>query len=275
MTTLSAKPLCVSDTGFNDIAAARNLQFIAHICTSAATFWTYDFVCSPHEECTFLLRSRWTKVKGFYIIARYVLFVLIIVDLCLTLAPNENLKKCQILGNIYIFVAVISLTFSECISPYPRHRCPPDEIHTGFFILRTYALWNNNRIVLVAMLSALFATVVSSIGILLVAGATSVVMTSTIPGIPGCFRSPPVVRFFLPFIIVFVFVFQLGLVCLTIIRVIQSWRSANSALYPMLVKHNIFYYACSLLSVLISDDYCFKSILGYERSSANTSVYGL
>ncbi|KAG1840617.1 hypothetical protein F4604DRAFT_1961346 [Suillus subluteus] len=95
------------------------------------------------------------------------------------------------------------------------------------------------------MLSALFATIVSSIAIFFVAGATTDVMISTIPGIPGCFRSPHVVRFFLPFILVFVF--QLGLVCLTITRVIQSWRSAKSPLYAMLVKHNIFYHVCGLL----------------------------
>jgi len=212
----------------DDIAVARNLQFLAYICTSVATFWTYDFVCSFHKEWTFLHRSHWTKVKGLYIITRYVPFVLIIVDLCLALTPNTNPENCQILGNMFTYFRMISLTLSEC-----------------FFILRTYALWNNNRIVLVAVLSAFFATIVSSISLLLVAGATSDVMTSTIPGIPGCFRHAHVVQFFLPFILVFVF--QLGLVCLTIIRAIQSWRSSKGLLYIMLVKHNIFYYACGLL----------------------------
>ncbi|KAG1840618.1 hypothetical protein F4604DRAFT_1766385 [Suillus subluteus] len=73
--------------------------------------------CST-RKWTFLLRSRWTKVKGLYIFARYIPFVLIIVE-CLALAPNENHKKCQILGNFCTYVGVISLTFSECISPYP------------------------------------------------------------------------------------------------------------------------------------------------------------
>ncbi|KAG1836967.1 hypothetical protein DFJ58DRAFT_157394 [Suillus subalutaceus] len=123
----------------DDIATARNLQFLVYIYISTATFWTYDFVCSLQEEWTFLLRSRWTKVKGIYVIARYVPFVIIILDLCLTLGQNKNPKECQILSNISAFFAVISITFSEC-----------------FFILRIYALWNNNRIVLVTMLSALF-----------------------------------------------------------------------------------------------------------------------
>ncbi|KAG2100060.1 hypothetical protein BD769DRAFT_1510325, partial [Suillus cothurnatus] len=83
----------------------------------------------------FLRRSRWTKVKALYIIARY---------------------KCKILVNIYSSLGVISLTCSEC-----------------FFVLRTYALWNSNRIVLVAMLSALFAIIASFIGICFSAIATS------------------------------------------------------------------------------------------------------
>ncbi|KAG2067973.1 hypothetical protein BDR04DRAFT_1144084 [Suillus decipiens] len=227
----------------DEIAAARNLQFLAYISTSTATFWTYDFVYSLHEEWTFLLQSRWTKVKGLYIIARYLPFVLIVTGL-LALAPNEEPETCQIFNSISAFVGLMSLTFSEL-----------------FFVLRTCALWNNNRIVLLGALSALFATVVSSISILLVAGASSDVTTSAIPGIPGCSRTSYDVQLLLPFILVFVF--QLGLVCLTMIRVIQRWRSVKGPLYVMLVKHNIFYYACGLLfsvvnvllPILILDEY--------------------
>ncbi|KAG1808701.1 uncharacterized protein BJ212DRAFT_645957 [Suillus subaureus] len=76
------------------IATARNSKLLAYIYTSTATFWTYDFVFLLHEEWTFLLRSRWTKVKGLYIIARHVPFVLIIVDLCLASTQNENPEVC-------------------------------------------------------------------------------------------------------------------------------------------------------------------------------------
>ncbi|KAG2110053.1 hypothetical protein BD769DRAFT_1642818 [Suillus cothurnatus] len=227
----------------DDIATAGNLQLLAYIYASTATFLTYDFVCSLHEEWTFLLQSRWTKVKGLYVIVRYVPFVLIILDLCLALTPNENPEDCQILSDIFAFFAVVSLAFSEC-----------------FFILRTYALWNKNRILLIAMLSALVAIVVSSICIVLVIGTTSDVTTGAIPGIQGCSRSPHgFPSSVLPLILMFMF--QLALACLTIARAIQSWRSANGPLYTMLVKHNIFYYACALLfstvnvlsSILLSD----------------------
>ncbi|KAG0701929.1 hypothetical protein DFH29DRAFT_924602 [Suillus ampliporus] len=86
------------------VTAARSLQTFT--VSSAATFWTYDYTCSLHQELTFLLRSHWTK-------------------------------KCQMLNNICSCFSFISIICSEC-----------------FFIIRTYTLWNNNKIVLGGMLIA-------------------------------------------------------------------------------------------------------------------------
>ncbi|KAG2067969.1 hypothetical protein BDR04DRAFT_1233063 [Suillus decipiens] len=166
----------------------------------------------------------------------------------LALAQNENPKKCQTWTNISASLGAISLIFSE-----------------SFFVLRAYALWNNNKIVLVAMLSALFAVFVSSIFVLLF--DSGVTTPSAFPGIPGCYQSSQGVRLFSPFVLVFVF--QLGLACLTMIRAMQSWRSAKGPLYVMLVKHNIFYHACGLLfsvmnalfPILVLDEYLVYSSL--------------
>ncbi|KAG2137026.1 hypothetical protein DEU56DRAFT_353692 [Suillus clintonianus] len=140
--------------------------------------------------------------------------------------------QCRLLISVYSGFAVISLTCSEC-----------------FFVLRTYALWGSGRVVLVAMLSTLFATIISFIGIWFTAIATSqYITTSAIPGttgITGCYRTSSSVQLYLPFILLFVF--QLGLVSLTLTRATQSWRSTRCSIHTVLVKHNIFYYACGLL----------------------------
>ncbi|KAG1728322.1 hypothetical protein EDB19DRAFT_162510 [Suillus lakei] len=73
-----------------------------------------------------------------------------------------------------------------------------------------------------------------------------VVMTSAIPGITGYYWSSTGVQFFMPFLLLFIF--QLGLVTLTLVRVVQGWRSAKGHLHAIMVKHNIFYYAWGLLS---------------------------
>ncbi|KAG2132902.1 uncharacterized protein EDB93DRAFT_890711 [Suillus bovinus] len=230
-----------------DISLATSLQRLVYLYMSMTTLWTYDYACSLHEEWTFLRRSRLTKVKALYIVTRYLPFFLITMYLCRTLmssrtifsityrrvlfsvnfTPNRTSNKCQILIDIYSSLSQISLTCSEC-----------------FFMLRTYALWNNNKIVLVIMLSTAFAMVVTSISIRFIIISTSYVTTSGIPGIPGCSGSSSGVLYYMSFI--FLFVFQLGLFSLTLIRAVQSWRSANGPLQAVLVKHNMYYYACGL-----------------------------
>lgn len=210
----------------DDVATAKSLQFLMYTSASMAALWTYDYACQLHEELTFLFRSRWTMVKGLYIITRCVPFLLLIADLYLYFAPIKNPNKCQIVIIIYSCLSVISIVSSE-----------------SFFVLRTYALWNNNRIVLAAMLSASFAAVVASVVIYFATANASHVTISAIPGIRGCYRADAV-KVSIMFILLLAF--QLGLVSLTIIRAVQSWRVVNSPLYDILVKHNIFYYICAL-----------------------------
>ncbi|KAG2360280.1 hypothetical protein BDR07DRAFT_165019 [Suillus spraguei] len=216
----------------NDIKTARTLQYLAYVCTALITLWVYDYICSLHDEWTFLLRSRWTIVKYLYVTARYVPIFLIAAYICQVFIPDESPKTCKMFINIFSCFVVISLTCSEC-----------------FFVLRTYALWSNNRTVLVVMLSTLFAVIVSFVGIWFSDVATSQYFTSSvipgIPGITGGYRTSSSVQLYLPFVLLFMF--QLGLLCLTLIRAIESWRLAKCPLYAALVKHNIFYYMCGLL----------------------------
>ncbi|KAG0696912.1 hypothetical protein DFH29DRAFT_948905, partial [Suillus ampliporus] len=128
---------------------------------SAATFWTYDYVCSLHQELTFLLRSRWTKVKGLYIATRYTPFLLFTGHLYLNFIPNDDPNKCQTLNNI-----------CSC-----------------FFIIRTYALWNNNKIVLGGMLSAFFVSPMPSPHPTLVAATSPQEASSSSYRLFSCSRS--------------------------------------------------------------------------------------
>ncbi|KAG1760940.1 hypothetical protein EDD22DRAFT_898931 [Suillus occidentalis] len=164
----------------DDIAAARSLQIAT----------TYDYACSLHEEWTFLLQPPWSKVKGLYIVARYIPFAFLIANLYMSFTPNENPGKCQVLGNIGSVFGIASVMFSEC-----------------FFILRTYALWNNNRIVLVAMLSTFFIVFVSSVGISFVTTESTPYASSAIPSITGCYQSS-ISLLFIPYLLFSMF--QLG-----------------------------------------------------------------
>ncbi|KAG1895631.1 uncharacterized protein F5891DRAFT_1251255 [Suillus fuscotomentosus] len=121
----------------------------------------------------------------------------------------------------------------------------PDPIHPGFFILRTCALWNNNRILLAAILVTAFTFLGASIGITFATTAPATYAISAIPGITGCYQSSSSLQLFIPFLLLCAF--ELGLMTLTLIRAIQSWRQNPSRLYIVLLNHNIFYYTCGLL----------------------------
>ncbi|KAG2102310.1 hypothetical protein BD769DRAFT_179156 [Suillus cothurnatus] len=212
----------------NDVTTAKGLQFLMYTSLSMATFWIYDYVCSLHEELAFLLRSRWTIIKALYIITRYAPFLLLITDLYLYFTQNENPDKCRMVISIYSCLSIVSVACSEF-----------------FFVLRTYALWNNNRTVLTAMLSAFFAVAVTSIVVEVVTVNASHVTIGAIQGIRGCYRTSSVIKASITFILLSAF--QLGLISLTLIRAVQSWRVVNGPLYDVLVKHNIFYYTFALL----------------------------
>ncbi|KAG1795229.1 hypothetical protein EV424DRAFT_628409 [Suillus variegatus] len=212
----------------DDIAAARSSQFTTYIFMSMATIWTYDYACSFHEEWTFLLQSHWSKMKGLYIVTRYTPFIILAMDLYMSFTQNENPGKCRVLQNINPGLGFVIVMFSEC-----------------FFTLRTYVLWNKNKILLVAMLSTLLSFLIATYSIIFAIGIPAAYATSPIPGIPGCYQSSTSFWYFIPFLLLSVF--ELGLMILTLIRAIQDWRTNTSRLYVVLVNHNISYYACGLL----------------------------
>ncbi|OAX39793.1 hypothetical protein K503DRAFT_52847 [Rhizopogon vinicolor AM-OR11-026] len=151
--------------------------------------------------------------------------------------PDETPNRCQFVNNICSCFSYISIIFSEF-----------------FFILRTYVLWNNNKVVLVVTLSTFAALLVGSAVALFSTTATAPFATSSILGITGCYQSSGSTSLFVPFL--FLFVLELMLISLTLTRAIRSWRSNNNHLYAVLLKHNVFYFACGLffsaLNVLTS-----------------------
>ncbi|KIK43167.1 hypothetical protein CY34DRAFT_725535 [Suillus luteus UH-Slu-Lm8-n1] len=201
-----------------------SLQTYTYVYTSMATFWTYNYVCSLQEEWTFLLRSRWTRVKGLYIVTRILPFLLLIGHLYMNFIPNENPEKCKTLTTVFSVFGEISGGCSEC-----------------FFVLRTCALWKHNRFVLVSILTCSLVIVIARVGTSFAAIDIASYETSAIPGITGCRNSADL---FVPFILLFIF--ELGLMSLTLTRAIQGWRMANGRLYVVLVKNNLLYYLCGL-----------------------------
>jgi len=94
------------------------------------------------------------------------------------------------------------------------------------------------------------AVIVASVGILFSATANAPFETSVISSITGCYQSTGSDELFVPFVLLFAL--ELGLISLTLVRAIQSWRTARTPLYDVLLKHNIFYYVCGLFFSMVN-----------------------
>ncbi|KAG2072308.1 hypothetical protein BDR04DRAFT_1117126 [Suillus decipiens] len=226
----------------DDIAEARSVQFLTfsvdgYILVLIST--TYDV------KWMFLLRSDWSKVKGLYIVTRYLPFIIIVTVLRKYFSPSENLGTCHVLTNVNSGLGITSVIFSECT-------------YILFTRKTTYVLWNKNRILLAAMSFTSVAFLVVSFSSTFTATVPAAYETNTIPGITECYDNSTSSGWFIQFILLTVF--ELGLMILTLIRAIQSWRMKSSRLYVVLVKHNIFYYACGLLINIFTSlllQYCY------------------
>ncbi|KAG1773565.1 hypothetical protein EDD22DRAFT_208922 [Suillus occidentalis] len=209
------------------IAAARSLQVFTYIYASMATFWTYDYACSIQEEGMFLFCSRWRRVKLLYVVTRYVPFLLFAAHLYMNFVPDETSDTCQFVNNICSCFSLILFVCSE-----------------SFFILRTYVLWDNNKIVLAAMLLAFVTLFAGALAAVFSVTANAPFVTSSIPGITGCYQSSGSMGLFVPYLLLFVL--ELMLISLTLTCAIQKWRASDDRLYVVILKHNVFYYACGL-----------------------------
>ncbi|KAG2366885.1 hypothetical protein BDR07DRAFT_403867 [Suillus spraguei] len=206
-------------------ATAWNLQFTTYIYVSMATFWCHDYICSLHEEWTYLLRSDWSMLKGLYIVTRYLPFSLLAIVLWLGFDPNETLGGCSVLAIVKLVLSIALVFFSEF-----------------FFMLRTYVLWNKNKILLAAMLTTFFVFLLSA---------------------NASYQDPYSNNWAFWWTFILLTVFELGLMVLTFIRAIQSWRINSSRLYVVLVKHNILYYACALL-LSVANVITSRILISYE-----------
>ncbi|KAG2114334.1 uncharacterized protein F5147DRAFT_650112 [Suillus discolor] len=127
---------------------------------------------------TFLLRSHWSKMKGLYIVTRYLPFIILAMDIYRGFTLNENADKCLVLDNAELGLNLVLVIFSKCISCSPI-LCPCS-----------------------APFSCINQTFIgASTGLTFATTTPATYPTSAIPGLTGCYQSSTTFRFFIPFLL--------------------------------------------------------------------------
>ncbi|KAG1842735.1 hypothetical protein DFJ58DRAFT_844553 [Suillus subalutaceus] len=212
----------------DDIAAARSLQFLY-----------------VHTRGHFCFPIALEQVKGLYIVTRYLAFIL----------SHHGLYQMPVFENIDHRRWYGISHFLRMYLSFPRILC--------FFILRTYVLWNKNRILLAAMLSTFLihqqTFVGASIGIAFTTTAPAAYATSAIPGITGCYRSSTSFPLLIPTLLLSVFELVFSVMNIFTLLLLQVNRHAHSsgALIPRrdVLSYSLFGVVCGARLWTVGDDW--------------------
>ncbi|KAG2058347.1 hypothetical protein BDR06DRAFT_968803 [Suillus hirtellus] len=129
------------------IIQSQNLTGFA--LASLVASWVYDCFLILDQEVSLIHRPRWSKGTILYITTRYMPALMLSVHLCtnqdteVNYLPNENIVTCRILQSMWYCTAALCITGAE-----------------GIFILRTYALWGQNKFILGLMLSTALSLII-------------------------------------------------------------------------------------------------------------------
>ncbi|KAG2058345.1 hypothetical protein BDR06DRAFT_114002 [Suillus hirtellus] len=201
------------------------IQSQNYFFASLVASWVYDCFLILDQEVFLIHRPRWSKGTILYITTRYMPALMLSVHLCMNYLPNENIVTCKILQLMWYCTAALCITGAESI-----------------FILRTYALWGQNKFILgLMLLTGLCLTILNVIIIRKVWGQSEFQL-SDIGG--GCYSLSHDTKAAYNWSLIAAF--ELEVMVLTMIRVYLAYREIGSRLLNILLQHNIFYFGTGL-----------------------------
>lgn len=208
----------------NELLPPRGIN---NVFVVVATSVVYDFVTNLGDELDYLMGSRMTLAKGLFLGCRYTPFVLCALHAQMEFSPR--IEDCPGLAESNILFLGILLLCAECI-----------------FVLRTYALWNCDRRVRIALLILYSAFFCGTAVLVLACGLQSKVTDFT----AGCFSSTSIpVNFILaPYILLLLL--EIEIVGLTFYRMIRYYRATHCRLLTLMAQYSVAYILAGLLFTL-------------------------
>ncbi|KAG2145653.1 hypothetical protein BD769DRAFT_1416927 [Suillus cothurnatus] len=205
---------------------ARGINYVFIVLVTSVV---YDFVTNLDDELDYLLGSRMTLAKGLFLGSRYTPFAICALHARLLLSPS--IEGCPGLTESNILLLGILLLCAECI-----------------FVLRTYALWNCDRRVRIALLVLYLALFCGMVILVLECG----LKLKTTEFTPGCYSpsSIPTNLILAPYILLLLL--EIEVVGLTLYRMIIYYRTTRCRLLTLMAQYNVGYILAGLLFTLIN-----------------------
>ncbi|KAF9232216.1 hypothetical protein BU15DRAFT_81509 [Melanogaster broomeanus] len=216
----------MSLTGTDSPGTASKLLDLNYWSVSVLMVWVYEYAITFDEEVAFLKKSKWNIVKIFYLVCRYLPFLLVTISTSRFLQPGLSLKACQSYVQFILFTSAIIIVCAE------RKRTPgPLTPLALIIILVNFMVFFIPIIVIVAFFSS-----------------APTVTTVPVPGITSCSSASP--NRIIIWTCVLLVIGETEILLSTLYRSLQHYREvgSRSRLLTILVNHNVWYFGCSLTS---------------------------
>ncbi|KAG2068354.1 hypothetical protein BDR04DRAFT_783476 [Suillus decipiens] len=206
--------------------APRGLNNVVAVLVTSVV---YDLVTNLADELDYLLGSRMTLAKGLFLACRYTPFVICALHIRMALLPG--VEACPWLAEINMLFLVIILLCAEYI-----------------FVLRTYALWNRDRRIRIALL-VLYSAFFCGTTILVVEYGLQLKMANFTP---SCYSNTPISAHFIILPYIGLLLLEIEIVGLTFYRMIRFYRATRCRLLTLMSQYSMGYILAGLLFTVVN-----------------------
>ncbi|KAG1887381.1 hypothetical protein F4604DRAFT_1900253 [Suillus subluteus] len=210
-----------------DINIGITLQHANYAFFAIACLWVYDFALTLDKDVAFMLDAPWRIPKLTYLTCRYLPFALIVTDMFRILQLGLSLKSCTSFFAFNTYVGGIILLCAESL-----------------FMQRVLAVTGRRWLIACCNVVLFLVPLVVT---LILYNSSSTIVQSPIPKVASCYSSKQS----------HIVIVAYGLLVIVEIEILsfmlyQSWKlyrehGNDLPLVRVLVRHNMFYFACGLL----------------------------
>ncbi|KAG2122790.1 hypothetical protein DEU56DRAFT_917683 [Suillus clintonianus] len=192
-----------------------------------ACLWVYDLALTLDKEVAFILDAPWRRPKLIYLTCRYLPFASVVTDILRIVQPGLSVEACT---TFFIF--------GSCVGGFVLY-CAE-----ALFMQRVWAVMGRRWIVVCCNVVLIVVPVVVTLTLY---NSSSIILQSPIPKVASCYNSERARIIIVAYILLVIVEIEI-----LSFMLYHSWKlyreyGNSMPLVRVLVRHNIFYFACGLL----------------------------
>lgn len=205
------------------VASASLLQTVKYINVASGAVLVFDYFQTFTMEVELIWNSKWSIGKFLFLLARYSAFFDVPLVLYYALASNVSHDTCYHVYAVSSYSTAFGIVVAEAI-----------------MILRTYALWGNNRRLLIFLTTLLAAVYIPVIVILVFFLRSLKYGEPPLPTVIGCYPTEGSIILFADFVLLVVL--ETIIMALTLWIGVKRFRHSRNRLVYTLYRDGIFYF---------------------------------